>query len=931
MHRERNPAVIRIALAFAVLVVLAPRAYAIERNCPAGHAWSISLGTCVKKKPAPKLSAQETFDRANDDLEGKGKGADPKRGVRLLEENCTARHGGSCTLLGFLYSRGRNGVARDDTKSMEYFVKACTLDDVEGCYHIGNVAYQIAEYPASRVAYQRACELGSGLACARGGELFERGVGGDKDAATSTRMYQRAHALLAPSCPGDAGGCYVLGWLYDEGRGVAKDPKRAIDAYRNGCTSGSGDACTQLAERLDGNKDVDGANDALEKACNRYDNGDACRRLAERLATANKDRDRAFALAQRACTLDPAHCGTLGELHRVGYGVTANATEATRLYKVACEAGGYWCEQFGQRAHDGVGMAADDTAALAAVERGCKGGDAKSCQVGANILIGTKTDDARAFTLATMGCDYKRGFTCYLAGWMAAAGRSGGPASPERAFTLYDKGCGYDSPAACNAQADAYRGGFGITKDPAAAIAKAEKACTGNAAGELSAPGCKTWGVMAYFAEVGAKDGKTALAAFRRACSFGEDTCGWLGSVTTELGGKPADELPLIEKACRDGYEHACLVYGNSLVASATDADHRKAYETFVASCGRKQDDACVRQADLLADGFGVAKDAAKAEQLYRTRCDAGSATACFGIGRMYSRDKKHEEALKVMTRACEGGSGDACSSVGFAYYTALGTRWDVTAAAKFFIKGCELGSNMGCANSADLYRFGIGVKVDHAKAFASYEKACTPADPAGCAGVGHYTATGDGSIAVDRKRAEQALRAACATEAYGMPDACRELAELLDTNKGNAGEIARLRTTAFARAKELSDNPYFMFVLGTFYADGMATVKDPAAALVWFGKACDGFDPLGCIAAGKALRATSKTEDADRARVYFERACAAGVEDGCTLGAVAPPGPPAVAQAKGCGCSGEIAGGDAGAMLLVLALLVRRRRGAPT
>jgi MYXO-CTERM domain-containing protein len=95
----------------------------------------------------------------------------------------------------------------------------------------------------------------------------------------------------------------------------------------------------------------------------------------------------------------------------------------------------------------------------------------------------------------------------------------------------------------------------------------------------------------------------------------------------------------------------------------------------------------------------------------------------------------------------------------------------------------------------------------------------------------------------------------------------------------------------------------------------------------VWLGKACDGFDPLGCIAAGKALRATKKPDDAERARVYFERACAAGVDDGCTLGKVGPPTPAAV-QTKGCGCAGEIAGGDAGALgLVLLAVFGRRKR----
>jgi len=98
--------------------------------------------------------------------------------------------------------------------------------------------------------------------------------------------------------------------------------------------------------------------------------------------------------------------------------------------------------------------------------------------------------------------------------------------------------------------------------------------------------------------------------------------------------------------------------------------------------------------------------------------------------------------------------------------------------------------------------------------------------------------------------------------------------------------------------------------------------------SLAAFTRACDGFDPLGCIAAGKALRATKQPADAERARVYFERACAAGVDDGCTAIAKPAAGPAPIARAHGCGCSGEVAPGTHGGLaLLVLALLRRRRR----
>ena len=927
------------AIVIALLVTLAPNAWAVDRNCPAGQQWSISAGTCVKKKPAPKLSPQEKYNQASDELEGKGlakgQAVDPKHALQLLEEACVAAHGSSCTLLGFLHARGRHKLPRDEGRAMTYFVKACQLDDLEGCFNIGDLGVRMAEYSAARIAFQRACELGSGIGCARGADLIDRGIGGKPDPGAAKAMFEKAVALLGPKCPEDSGACFVFGILQEEGKGIAKEPAKAIVSYRHGCNGGSGDACVRLATALDeglgGPKDIDGANEALDKACTRYDNGDACQKIGERLGIAKKTLPHAFELAKRGCELDPKYCGTLAEFYRLGFGIAAaDQVEATRSYKTACEAGGGWCDTYGRRAHDGIGMTADVAAAQLALERGCKGGWPVACYQAAQYLIAAKTDDARASTIANMGCDAKHGNSCYLAGWMASVGRAG-PTSAERALALFERACASKSSVGCNAAGDAYRAGSGTAADPNKATALFERACTGTGE-ELFSGACKSWGMMAYFGEVGGvKDVKVALSAFMRACKYGEpDTCGYLGTLVTETGGKLETVLEVMEQSCKDNHEHACLALGNQLAASTSESDRRKSYEVFSASCGRKSDDGCLRQADLLADGWGITKDVAKAESLYRARCDEGRAAACFGMGRLYEKQGHADDALRMYARACDGGSPDACSSVGFSYYTAHGVRWDVAAAAKYFVKACELGSSFGCTNAGDVYRYGAGAPLDHKKAFAHYEKACRPGDPTGCAGIGHYLATGEGGTKVDKQRAQQALRSACENESYVIPEACRSLADLLDDqHAGTPAEIARLRTTSFARAQELAkDNPYYMYVLGTYYAEGMATVRDPAQSLVWMSKACDGFDPLGCIASGKALRATKQPADAERARVYFERACAAGVDDGCTAIAKPASGPKPVTQAHGCGCSGEVApGGHAGLPLLVIALLRRRRR----
>src|SRR5258706_5447030 len=117
-------------LVLTVLLVSSP-AHAIPRgDCPAGTSWNIAAGACVKKKAAPRMSPQEKFDRASDDIEGRGKAPDAKRGLGLLEQACsTDNHAASCRLLGFLYVRGRAPVAKDDNKAADYFAKACNLKD----------------------------------------------------------------------------------------------------------------------------------------------------------------------------------------------------------------------------------------------------------------------------------------------------------------------------------------------------------------------------------------------------------------------------------------------------------------------------------------------------------------------------------------------------------------------------------------------------------------------------------------------------------------------------------------------------------------------------------------------------------------------------------------------------------------------------------
>lgn len=931
-----------VPIAFAIVVVSVHRADAIPRDsCPANTSWDVAAGACVKKKAAPRLSAQARFERASADVDGTGKHPDPKRGLAQLEQLCDRdHHGGACRLLGFLYMRGRAPAVKDDRKAAEYLGRGCDLKELQACVDMGDLAYRIGQYPRARSAFRNGCDLGNGVACVRYTHMMDEGVGGPKDPTTATTWYRTSMAKLQPLCPpsgwADGLACAWIGWMYENGKGVTKDLPRALAAFRAGCTTGQGDACLGLGRALDegysGAADRDGANRAYDRACTDFDNSEACQKIAERLGMAKVDLNRAVKLAERACDLDAKYCGTLAEFYRLGFGLPGkDQTKATQLYQRACDNGGLgWCQKFAERTHDGVGTRPDEVAAINALEKACLARYYHSCGIGARYLIG-RGEEVRAAKLAVQGCDDDDGDSCFRIGWLSREGRGGRDKDAAAAFKLFEKSCKLESPIGCNALANAYKDGVGTIKDLGKAVETFDKACEGNET-ELFVDSCRQLAMMRYEGTGTAKNLKGALVSMMRACEYhADDTCGLLPRWLKESNGDRAALIKMLDATCDDeGYGEACVAKGELYAASESESERRQAYATFRSACADDVGAACVRQADLLSIGRGVSKDVEKAEQLYRKVCDAEVQAACTQLGNLLLTQRKGEQAHPLFKRACEAKVADGCNGLGFQYFTANGVTWDITKAVEYFTKACDLGSLSGCANVGELYRYGSGTPQDHKKAFTFYEKACqVPAQASGCASYGHYLATGEGGTTVDKAKAEQVLRFACLDDELHHPEACEQLAALLESeSKGSPAELARLRTMAFSRATALAKtNPSYMYLLGTYHRDGMATVKDPAKALDAFAKACEGFDPLGCVNAGRALVASGKPGDAERARAYFERACAAGVDDGCAGTKMKPGGPKAVTPGHGC-CSGDVApGAEAGTIILLWALGSARRR----
>lgn len=929
---------VQLLLAATLTLVATAAARAdVERECPDPKNYVMTQNRgCVKR-----VTLNDRYRLALDAL-----AKDPKKAMSLFDAACTAKHGPSCTQLAFLYNTGRARVvgsktevviAKDHDKAVKLWEKGCDLGDGAGCQKRGNDLMS-TDWKIARKWLERGCAKRDGIACAQLGWILEKSDPPDPKAARA--VYDQAQKILGALCPGDGQACVVRGYLYERGVGVPVDAKKARDAYEKACAAGSGDGCYSLALNLaeDAKSNPAAIVDAYKKAC-KYDRADACSHIAVQLAAADKTKTslEPLELAKHGCELEPKHCYAYAEMYRVGAGVKPDPGMASAMYLETCRGGDQGaCVVYAKRARTGEGMAADNATALRLLDAACTAKEKEGCENLAQYLSLDATDDARAFTAATAGCDLGSAHAYYIAAWMIRHNRRGTAKladadAGKQALPLFDKGCESQSAPACYEAGLIYEKAVGTAADRDKAIARYRTGC------DAKTPDKDACWQLAVVASSGAsKDLKLALHAAARACTLGADICEVVANVVSEPD-HVAIAVGELAPACQNGVKPACFAEATVELRGST-ADKRKGFELLSTTCQQKYAPACVALATAVYQGSAGPADHAKGEQLYAQSCDDGMAEACYQLAAVLHRDKDktdYSTAVRYADRACTLKHADACSVAGYIYYVAMkGVGWDINKAADYWTKGCALGSAIACANTGELYRYGIIAAADPKKSFEFYTKSCDAGNPYGCAGVAHFLATGEGGATKDAKRAIELFRVACDAESS---EGCAELAVTLEAEHGSASEIARIRLRAYNVTEKLAEtNPAYMYRLGTFYRDGVATMKDPAKARQWFVKACERYDPLGCIAAGRTLAKSPLATDREQARVFFERACGAGIDDGCKgqqemkaaggAPAASTTPMPGTVKAKGCGgCSG--AGSSAGGLAIVLACAFARRR----
>lgn len=286
---------------------------------------------------------------------------------------------------------------------------------------LGTLAILLAAAaPPDARKLQQSCDAGRVKDCVDLAVIYQDGRGVAKDPTRAATLYKRA-------CDGgNASACFSLGLLYGLGTGVPKDVPRSAALYGQGCDGGVATACSVLAHL--------------------YSEGDGV----------PKDKARSAGLATKACDLDGRECIGLALKYKLGEGVPKDVVRAAALYKRACEAGiSLGCQDLGQIQAAGDGVPRDLGRAAALFKQGCDGRDASACDHLGRLYAtgeGVPKDLGRAAALFKQACQGVGAafLGCYDLGRLYATGE-GVPRDPGRAAALFRQACDGGYPFACNA------------------------------------------------------------------------------------------------------------------------------------------------------------------------------------------------------------------------------------------------------------------------------------------------------------------------------------------------------------------------------------------------------------------------------------------------------------------------------------------------
>jgi len=213
-----------------------------------------------------------------------------------------------------MYRKGQ-GVAKDYTKALEWYLKAAEAGNSTAMNNIGWMYQKVQGFPKDYTKalewYLKAAEAGNSSAMNNIGRMYQEGEGVTKDSSKAPEWYRKAAEA------GNSSAMYNLGWMYGKGQGVPKDYTKALEWYRKAAEGGDVSSMLEIGDMYKEGKGV--PHDAqkavrwYEKAAKLGNNKAKCNvashrgekfRLEGRYVEASAEYEKAVKLAKEIYGLD---------------------------------------------------------------------------------------------------------------------------------------------------------------------------------------------------------------------------------------------------------------------------------------------------------------------------------------------------------------------------------------------------------------------------------------------------------------------------------------------------------------------------------------------------------------------------------------------------------------------------------------------------
>ena len=152
----------------------------------------------------------------------------------------------------------------------------------------------------------------------------------------------------------------------------------------------------------------------------------------------------------------------------------------------------------------------------------------------------------------------------------------------------------------------------------------------------------------------------------------------------------------------------------------------------------------------LYANGQGVEKDTAKAQELFDAVIAQGYMEGYVGNARIARNNEDYTAAFEYYNKALEGGEQlftvHAMNGIASMYYDGLGVEQDYAQAMEWYTKTADLGDTDAMNYIGNMYRMGgLGVEQDYTQAMEWYTKAADLGDTIAMVNVGSLYGEGLG------------------------------------------------------------------------------------------------------------------------------------------------------------------------------------------